>query len=195
MLECHSVRVTVCLIHLGERPKNLCAFLTAAARRTVWGRAFVGQPQMWSLDGFNANHSNLRLLAVLPIAKLRVDPWLICRMANRVAEAQLFAAILGAARGLGIAVCATGVASADMLAAVLQHGRPLAQGAAVAASLDGREFLERLRDSSVATVNFQPLDLDHALLAHDSSSPESFKDRFKMFDSRSRPSSEAASYS
>ena len=148
-----------------------------------------------ALDGFNANHSNLRLLAVLPIAKLRVDPSLICRMANRVAEAQLFAAILGAARGLGIGVCATGVASADMLAAVLQHGRPLAQGAAVAASLDGREFLERLRDSSVATITLQPLALDHALSAQDLSSPESFKDRFKMFDSRSRPSSEAASYS
>ncbi|HXA99523.1 MAG TPA: EAL domain-containing protein, partial [Steroidobacteraceae bacterium] len=27
-----------------------------------------------ALDGFNANHANLRLLAILPIAKLRVDP-------------------------------------------------------------------------------------------------------------------------
>ncbi len=93
-----------------------------------------------ALDGFNANHVSLRLLAILPIAKLRVDPWLLLRMADRVAEAQLFTGILGAARGLGIAVCATGVASAEILAVVLQHGRPLAQGTAVAASLDARGF-------------------------------------------------------
>jgi EAL domain-containing protein (putative c-di-GMP-specific phosphodiesterase class I) len=111
-----------------------------------------------ALDGFKANHFNLRLLTTLPIAKLRVDPWLLLRMADRIAEAQLFAGILGAARGLGIAVCATGVASADVLAAVLQHGRPLAQGTAVAASLDGPEFLERLRGCSVDTVTLRPLD-------------------------------------
>jgi EAL domain-containing protein (putative c-di-GMP-specific phosphodiesterase class I) len=147
-----------------------------------------------ALDGFNANHSNLRLLAILPIAKLRVDPWLLLRMADRVAEAQLFAGILGAARGLGIAVCATGVSSADILAAVLQHGRPLAQGAAVAASLDGPEFLERLRGSSVDTVTIRSLDPERAFLGHDSPLLESFKDR-KISGFRSRSSSEAASYS
>jgi EAL domain-containing protein (putative c-di-GMP-specific phosphodiesterase class I) len=113
-----------------------------------------------ALDGFNANHSNLRLLSILPISKLRVDPWLLLRMADRVSEAQMFAGILGAARGLGITVCATGVASADILAAVLQHGRPLAQGMAVGAPLDGPAFLERLRDNDVDTATLQPLELD-----------------------------------
>ncbi|MGO9933771.1 MAG: EAL domain-containing protein [Steroidobacteraceae bacterium] len=122
-----------------------------------------------ALDGFNPNHSILRLLAMLPIAKLRVDPWLLLRVADRVSEARLFAGILGAARGLGISVCATGVATADILAAVLQHGRPLAQGMAVAGWLDGQEFLERLRGSSVDTVTVRPLRLECARSANDSS--------------------------
>jgi EAL domain-containing protein (putative c-di-GMP-specific phosphodiesterase class I) len=57
-------------------------------------------------------------------------------------------------------VCATGVASADILAAVLQHGRPLAQGMAVGAPLDGPAFLERLRDNDVDTATLRPLELD-----------------------------------
>jgi EAL domain-containing protein (putative c-di-GMP-specific phosphodiesterase class I) len=146
-----------------------------------------------ALDGFNANHANLRLLAILPIAKLRVDPWVLLRMADRVAEAQLFAGILGAARGLGITVCATGVASADMLAAVLQHGRPLAQGKAVAASLDGPEFLERLRGSSIDTVTIQRLDLDRAQLPTGSSAPASLREPRDVSGSRSRTFSAAAS--
>jgi EAL domain-containing protein (putative c-di-GMP-specific phosphodiesterase class I) len=139
-----------------------------------------------ALDGFNANHANLRLLAILPIAKLRVDPWLLLRMADRAAEAQLFTGILGAARGLGIAVCATGVASAEMLAAVLQHGRPLVQGAAVAASLDGPEFLQRLRGNCVDTVTIRRLDLECALLPTGSSAPESIREPRNMSGSRSR---------
>jgi EAL domain-containing protein (putative c-di-GMP-specific phosphodiesterase class I) len=78
-------------------------------------------------------------------------------MADRVAEAQLFAGILGAAAGLGIVVCATGVESAGILAAVLQHGRPLVQGAAVEASLDAQGFLERLRGNCVDTVTLRQL--------------------------------------
>lgn len=113
-----------------------------------------------ALDGFNANHSNLRLLSILPISKLRVDPWLLLRMADRVSEAQVFAGILGAARGLGILMCATGVASANILAAVLQHGRPLAQGAAVGAALDGPAFLQRLRNNDIDTATLRPLELD-----------------------------------
>jgi EAL domain-containing protein (putative c-di-GMP-specific phosphodiesterase class I) len=146
-----------------------------------------------ALDGFNANHSNLRLLAILPIAKLRVDPWLLLRMTDRVSEEKMFAGILGAARGLGIGVCATGVASADMLAAVLQHGRPLAQGTAVAASLDGQEFLERLRGSNVDTVTVRPLDLNCAESPDDAALPVFCSDPIKVSGSRSRPFSVAAS--
>jgi EAL domain-containing protein (putative c-di-GMP-specific phosphodiesterase class I) len=121
-----------------------------------------------AIDGFNASHSNLRLLTVLPIAKLRVDPWLLLRMGDRVPETLLFAGILGAARGLGIVVCATGVASPDLLTAVLQHGRPLAQGAAVGPLLESSEFLALLRDSNVETVSLPTLDLDQAMLLSDS---------------------------
>jgi EAL domain-containing protein (putative c-di-GMP-specific phosphodiesterase class I)/sensor domain CHASE-containing protein len=118
-----------------------------------------------AIDGFDATHSNLRLLTILPISKLRVDLWLLLRMGDRVREALLFDAILGAARGLGISVCATGVASPDLLAAVLQHGRPLAQGTAVGSPLEGSDFLELLRGSSVDTATLRPLDLGAQLRA------------------------------
>jgi EAL domain-containing protein (putative c-di-GMP-specific phosphodiesterase class I) len=118
-----------------------------------------------AIDGFNASHSNLRLLTILPISKLRIDPWLLLRMGDRVPEALLFDGILGAARSLGIAVCATGVATPDLLTAVLKHGRPLAQGAAVGSPLADPDFLELLRGDDEDTQTMRPLILDKALSA------------------------------
>lgn len=116
-----------------------------------------------AIDGFNASHSNLRLLTILPIAKLRIDPWLLLRMRDRVPEALLFNEILGAARRLRIVVCATGVATPDLLAALLKHGRPLAQGAAVGSPLAGPDFLELLRGNDDETATLRPLNLDEAV--------------------------------
>jgi EAL domain-containing protein (putative c-di-GMP-specific phosphodiesterase class I)/sensor domain CHASE-containing protein len=98
-----------------------------------------------AIDGFNAAHSNLRLLSILPISKLRVDPYLLLRIGEGPSEALLFDAIIGAARGLGIAVCATGITSPELLSTLLRHGRPLAQGGALAPALAGEEFLKLLR--------------------------------------------------
>ncbi|HME39920.1 MAG TPA: EAL domain-containing protein [Steroidobacteraceae bacterium] len=117
-----------------------------------------------ALDGFNASHSNLRLLTILPISKLRIDPWLLLRMGDRIPEALLFDGILGAARSLGIAVCATGVATPELLTAVLKHGRPLAQGAAVGSPLADLDFLELLRGDDEDTETLRTLS-DEALLA------------------------------
>jgi EAL domain-containing protein (putative c-di-GMP-specific phosphodiesterase class I) len=111
-----------------------------------------------AVDGFNAAHSNLRLLSILPISKLRVDPYLLLRVHDGPSAALLFAGIIGAARGLGIMVCATGINSPELLSAVLQHGRPLAQGAAVGPILTGEEFLELLRGSNVDTATLPTLD-------------------------------------
>jgi EAL domain-containing protein (putative c-di-GMP-specific phosphodiesterase class I) len=102
-----------------------------------------------AIDGFNAAHSNLRLLSILPVSKLRVDPYLLLRVHDGPSAALLFAGIIGAARGLGITVCATGINSPELLSAVLKHGRPLAQGTALAPILTGEEFLELLRGSKV----------------------------------------------
>jgi EAL domain-containing protein (putative c-di-GMP-specific phosphodiesterase class I)/sensor domain CHASE-containing protein len=110
-----------------------------------------------AIDGFNAAHSNLRLLSILPISKLRVDPNLLLRVGDRPSEALLFDGIIGAARGLGIVVCATGVASPELLSTVLLHGRPLAQGAALGPALASEGFLELLRGSCVDTVILRPL--------------------------------------
>jgi EAL domain-containing protein (putative c-di-GMP-specific phosphodiesterase class I)/sensor domain CHASE-containing protein len=112
-----------------------------------------------AIDGFNAAHSNLRLLSILPISKLRVDPYLLLRVHDGPSAALLFAGIVGAARGLGIVVCATGINSPELLSAVLQHGRPLAQGAALGSILTGEEFLELLRRSNMDTATLPTLDI------------------------------------
>jgi EAL domain-containing protein (putative c-di-GMP-specific phosphodiesterase class I)/sensor domain CHASE-containing protein len=124
-----------------------------------------------AIDGFNAAHSNLRLLSLWPISKLRMDPFLLLRVGDSPSEALLLDGIIGAARGFGIVVCATGVASLELLSTVLRHGRPLAQGAALGPALSGEEFLELLRGSCVDTVMLRPLDLGDERLLQDSTQP------------------------
>jgi EAL domain-containing protein (putative c-di-GMP-specific phosphodiesterase class I) len=111
-----------------------------------------------AIDGFNAAHSNLRLLSILPISKLRVDPYLLLRVDNGPSEALLFDGIIGAARGLGIVVCTTGINSPELLSTVLKHGRPLAQGAALGPPLTSEEFLGLLRRTNVDTAKLRTLD-------------------------------------
>jgi EAL domain-containing protein (putative c-di-GMP-specific phosphodiesterase class I) len=113
-----------------------------------------------AIDGFNAARSNLGLLSILPISKLRVDPYLLLRDHDGPSAARLFAGIIGAARGLGISVCATGINSPELLSAVLQHGRPLAQGATIGPILTGEGFLELLRGNNVDTAILPTLDFD-----------------------------------
>jgi EAL domain-containing protein (putative c-di-GMP-specific phosphodiesterase class I) len=105
-----------------------------------------------AIDGFNAAYANLRLLAMSPISKLRVAALPLLRSGADKLEKMLFGGILGAARGLGISVCATGISSPELLAAVLSHGRPLAQGTELASTLDSAEFLQCLRDRNETTA-------------------------------------------
>ena len=98
-----------------------------------------------AIDGFNAANVSLRLLSILPISKLRVDPWLLLRKDTDGANGQLFDAILGASQGLGIAVCVTGVGTPRILEAVLRHGRPLAQGNALGHPRDARAMRDFMR--------------------------------------------------
>jgi EAL domain-containing protein (putative c-di-GMP-specific phosphodiesterase class I)/sensor domain CHASE-containing protein len=121
-----------------------------------------------AIDGFNAAYCNLRLLSILPISKLRVHPHLLLRVSDTPSEALLFDGIIGAARGLGIVVCVTGIASPELLSTVLRHGRPLAQGAALGPALAAEEFLELLRGSSVDTATLRPLDFGDERLQQDS---------------------------
>jgi EAL domain-containing protein (putative c-di-GMP-specific phosphodiesterase class I)/sensor domain CHASE-containing protein len=126
---------------------------TAAALRSVTKVRDAGISI--AIDGFNAAHSSLRLLSILPISKLRVDPYLLLRTDNGPSEALLFDGIIGAARGLGIVVCTTGINSPELLSTVLRHGRPLAQGAALGPALTGDEFLELLRRTNVDTAKLR----------------------------------------
>jgi len=131
---------------------------SAAALRLINKVRDAGIPI--AIDGFNAAHSNLRLLSILPISKLRVDPHLLLRVHDGPPAALLFAGIIGAARGLGIVVCATGINSPELLSAVLQHGRPLAQGAALGPILTADEFLQLLLDRDIDTATLPTLDFD-----------------------------------
>ncbi len=110
-----------------------------------------------AIDGFNAADVNLRLLTILPISKLRVDPWLLLRLNDGVANGLLFDALLGAARSLGVAVCVTGVCNPELLAAILEHARPLAQGSEVGKLRDAAEMFELLRGDGNDTVTLRPL--------------------------------------
>jgi EAL domain-containing protein (putative c-di-GMP-specific phosphodiesterase class I) len=84
--------------------------------------------------------------------------YLLLRVGDRLSEALLFDGIIGAARGLGIVVRATGISSPELLSTVLRHGRPPAQGTAIGPALAGEEFLQFLRGSNVDTVVLRPLD-------------------------------------
>ena len=111
----------------------------------------------FGLDAYDAGNSNMRLLAMLPISKLRVDAAPLLRVRTGVAETLVFSAIIGAARGLGILVCATGVDSEELLQAVLRHARPLAQGTAVGLPVTSGEFLQLLRVRNETTSNLRVL--------------------------------------
>jgi len=116
-----------------------------------------------AIDRYNAGRSNLRLLTVVPVGKLRIDPALVHKIGSATAEAALFDGIIGAARGLGITVCATGIDSPELVAATLRHGRPLAQGEALARAIGGDEFLVYLGGSATDTASLPLLQIDDVL--------------------------------
>jgi EAL domain-containing protein (putative c-di-GMP-specific phosphodiesterase class I) len=110
-----------------------------------------------AIDKFSGTKASLCLLTLVPIAKLRIDPSLLRNIGGASPEALLFDGIIGAARGLGMTVCVTGVASEDSLAAILRHARPLAQGMAIGAPLNAEDFIQLLRGSCADTATLQPL--------------------------------------
>lgn len=115
------------------------------------------------IDRFNGAESSLRLLTAVPIAKLRVDPALVRNIGAATRDAVLFDGIVGAAGGLRIAVCATGVDTPDLVAATLRHGRPLAQGEALGSAVSAEQLLVFLRGSAVDTSHLPPLQVEDIL--------------------------------
>jgi EAL domain-containing protein (putative c-di-GMP-specific phosphodiesterase class I)/sensor domain CHASE-containing protein len=113
-----------------------------------------------AIDGYDGSQSNFRSLTFMPIAKLRVDPNLVLRAGAGTPDEVLFDGIVGAARGLGIVVCATGVDSPDLAAVAERHGCSLAQGASLGPLVDGEQFLTLVRGGDVDTATLPPLQLD-----------------------------------
>jgi EAL domain-containing protein (putative c-di-GMP-specific phosphodiesterase class I) len=104
------------------------------------------------LDGFGKTSSSLHSLAALPISKVRIHPALVRESAYDGRAAALMHAIIGASRGLGIAVCAAGVDSPVQAGALEVHGRPLAQGAALGPPMEGDRILMLLHGTGVDTA-------------------------------------------
>jgi EAL domain-containing protein (putative c-di-GMP-specific phosphodiesterase class I) len=111
-----------------------------------------------ALSGANAARLNLRMLALMPVTKLRMDALALLRAGDDLTERRVFDGIVGAARGLDLAVCTTGVNSAPLFAAVVRQIRSLTQGDEVGAALDAGEFLQRLRDLNETTATLPCLD-------------------------------------
>jgi EAL domain-containing protein (putative c-di-GMP-specific phosphodiesterase class I) len=116
-----------------------------------------------AVDRFTASSLSLQALALLPVTKLRVEQAVACGVDADGNPAPLFAGIVGAARGLRIVVCATGVDSPEVIEAIERRGCQLAQGAALGAPVDGEGFLGIIRGSGVDTVSLPTLELDDAL--------------------------------
>jgi EAL domain-containing protein (putative c-di-GMP-specific phosphodiesterase class I) len=100
----------------------------------------------------------LRLLAMTPLTKLRLDALPLLRSADDRAQWRVFAGLMGVARGLGLQVCTVGVDSAPLLAAVARQVRSLTQGEYIGAALDPTAFLQRLRDLNETTATLPCLD-------------------------------------
>jgi EAL domain-containing protein (putative c-di-GMP-specific phosphodiesterase class I) len=134
--------------------------VSVATRRALGGAHEIGV--CVAIDGFRATQSILRLLTLQPIAKLRIDSALVREVRPGGSQRVLFDGIVGAARGLGIVACATGVDSPELVAAAERHGRPLAQGTALSPPVDSEQFLAFVRNGADDTVRLPPLELDDA---------------------------------
>ncbi len=111
------------------------------------------------IDDLGKGSSSLHSLTAVPIAKVRIDAALIRQAAHDPAASAFVRAIIGAANALHIAVCATGVDSAELAVRLAAHGRLLAQGVAFAPPMDGEEFLASLRRRDVDTAKLPILQL------------------------------------
>ncbi len=110
-----------------------------------------------SIDGFDGAKSNLHLLSSAPADKWRINSALIRRIAMDATDARLFDLIIAAGQALQVTVCATGVASPELLVGVLRHGRLLVQGTAVGPPVDDETFLAFLCGTNMDTTLLRTL--------------------------------------
>jgi EAL domain-containing protein (putative c-di-GMP-specific phosphodiesterase class I)/sensor domain CHASE-containing protein len=104
------------------------------------------------IDGLGKGSLSLRSLTVVQITKVRIDAALIREAGHDLTASAVVRAIIGAAGALRIAVCTTGIDSAEQAAALAAHGRLLAQGVALGPPMEGERFLALLRNQDVDTA-------------------------------------------
>ena len=104
------------------------------------------------IDDLGTGSSSLRSLTVVQIAKVRMNAALIQAAAHDRTVSAFVRAVIGAAGALRIAVCATGVDSAELAARLAAYGRLFAQGIEIGPPMEGERFLESLRRRDVDTA-------------------------------------------
>jgi EAL domain-containing protein (putative c-di-GMP-specific phosphodiesterase class I) len=81
-----------------------------------------------ALDDFGTGYSSLAYLRHLEVDRLKVDRSFMAELGDRPAEQTIVAAIIGMARGLGLAVTAEGIETQEQLARVRSLGCDAVQG-------------------------------------------------------------------
>ncbi|WP_321335621.1 bifunctional diguanylate cyclase/phosphodiesterase [Breoghania sp.] len=108
-----------------------------------------------ALDDFGTGHSSLRYLCDFPIHKLKIDQSFVRTMCERRESEQVVNAVIGLARGLGIASTAEGIENKAQWRFLRQLGCQYGQGylfgKAMPAS-DVREYLARERKKKKHSV-------------------------------------------
>jgi diguanylate cyclase (GGDEF)-like protein len=118
----------------GISPHDLCLELTESMLMLDVERsaAVLGELRALgvrlALDDFGTGYSSLAYLRHLEVDRLKIDRSFMAELADAPAEQTIVAAIIGMARGLGLAVTAEGVETQEQLAQVRSLGCDAVQG-------------------------------------------------------------------
>jgi len=118
----------------GIRPQHLCLELTESMLMQDVERsaAVLGELRALgvrlALDDFGTGYSSLAYLRHLDVDRLKVDRSFMAELDDQSAQQTIVAAIIGMARGLGLAVTAEGIETPEQLARVRALGCDAVQG-------------------------------------------------------------------
>ncbi len=93
-----------------------------------------------SLDDFGTGYSSLTYLSRLPLDEIKIDRSFVARLADNAEDATLVQTIIGMSHGLGLAVIAEGVETAEQRDFLMRHACDAFQGYLFAHPLPAEAF-------------------------------------------------------